>query len=177
MDLVVRASADAAGLTATIRQEIQSLDRTLPFYEVHTLDDAVGRSLGTRKLTNNLLAGFALAALILAVVGIYGVMTLNVNQRVNEFGIRLALGAAPRDVLMLVLGQGLRLVLLGAGIGLAGAVGVTRYLGSLLFNVRPSDPLIFGSVMLVLVAVAAAACYIPARRATATDPLAALRQS
>ena len=132
MDIVVRTTAEPATSTGAIRREIQALDPALPFYEVHTLQSAVARSLTTRRLTNNLLLAFAIAALLLAAVGIYGVMALNVSQRVNEFGIRLALGAAPSDVLTLVLRQGMRLVLLGVVIGLASAAGLTRFLGSLL---------------------------------------------
>jgi ABC-type antimicrobial peptide transport system permease subunit len=142
---------------------------------VHTLENAIARSLGTRRLTNRLLLTFAIAAFVLAAVGIYGVMALSVSQRVNEFGIRLALGATPSDVSRLVLRQGLRLVIAGVAIGLAGAAGLTRLLGSLLFGVEPLDPLVFGVVTLALVAVAFGACYIPARRATATEPLEALR--
>ena len=175
MDLVVRAHAEPAALTATVRREIQSMDGTLPFYQVHTLDEAVARSVATRRLTNYLLLAFAIAALLLAVVGIYGVMALNVNQRVHEFGIRLALGAKPGNLLALVLRRGMRLVLLGVSLGLAGAAGLTRYLGSLLFQVKPTDPLIFSGVAVVLVVVAIAAMLIPARRATATPPLEALR--
>jgi putative ABC transport system permease protein len=175
MDLVVGTDTSPAALAATIRREIQAMDGSLPFYEVHTLEEAVGRSLTTRRLTNNLLLAFAVAALILAAVGIYGVMALGVSQRVNEFGIRLALGATPVNVLALVLRRGLRLVVLGVMLGLAAAFGLTRYLGALLFQVKPIDPLIFSVVALVLVAVALAACYLPARRATATDPLEALR--
>jgi ABC-type antimicrobial peptide transport system permease subunit len=144
-------------------------------YEVHTLEQAVARSLGTQRLTNRLLLAFAVTALLLAAVGIYGVMALGVSHRVNEFGIRLALGATPARVLGLVLGQGMRLVLLGLALGLAGAAALTRFLGSLLFRVEALDLVTFGSVSFVLVAVACGACYLPARRATATDPLRALR--
>jgi putative ABC transport system permease protein len=175
MDVVVRTASDPAALTAAIHREVHSLDPTLPVYEIHTLEQAVARSLGTKRLTNRLLLAFALTALMLAAVGIYGVMALGVSHRVNEFGIRLALGAAPRDVLALVLGQGMRLVLLGVAIGLAGAAWLTRFLGSLLFQVEPLDPTTFGAVALVLAAVAFGACYLPARRATRTDPLDALR--
>jgi putative ABC transport system permease protein len=175
MDLVVRTAADPASLTEAIRREVRSLDPTLPLYEVHTLEQAVSRTLDTPRLTQRLLLSFAVAALLLAVLGIYGVMALNVNHRVNEFGIRLALGAAPRDVLRLVLGQGVRLALLGAVLGLLAAAGLARSLESLLFDVKPFDPITFGAVSLVLVVAALVACYLPARRATATDPLVALR--
>ncbi|PYQ02909.1 MAG: hypothetical protein DMF82_14695 [Acidobacteria bacterium] len=175
MDLVVRTDAAPAALAAAIRRELQALDPTLPMYDVHTLERAVARSLGPWRLTNHLLLGFASAALLLAAIGIYGVMALSVSHRVNEFGIRQALGAAPADVFALVLGEGMRLVLLGMAIGLAGAVALSRFLGTLLFQVAPLDPPTFGAVAMVLAAIALAACYLPARRATATDPLVALR--
>jgi predicted permease len=175
MDVVVGTTIEPAALTAAIRREVRSLDPNLPFYEVHTLDDAVARSLATRRLTNRLLLAFGVTALLLAAVGIYGVMALGVSHRVNEFGIRLALGAAPRDVLALVLGQGMRLVVLGMALGLAGALALTRFLSSLLFHVKPFDPITFVAVALGLAAVALGACYIPAHRATTTDPLVALR--
>ena len=175
MDVIVRASSDPAALTGAIRREVRALDPTVPVYEVHTLEQAVARSLGTQRLTNHLLLAFAVTALLLAAVGIYGVMALGVSHRMNEFGIRLALGATPARVLGLVLGQGMRLILLGLALGLAGAAGLTRFLGSLLFQVEAMDPVTFGAVALVLVAVAFGACYLPAHRATATDPLRALR--
>jgi len=175
MDLVVRAVSDPAALTGAIRAEVRALDPALPVYEVHTLEEAVGKSLGTRRFTNLLLLGFGLSALLLAAVGIYGVMAVNVTSRTNEFGIRLALGAGARQVRGLVVRQGMRLVLQGLALGLLGAAALTRYLGALLFQVRPIDPMTFGAVALVLAGVALAACYIPARRATSADPLQALR--
>jgi putative ABC transport system permease protein len=175
MDVVVHAASRPQALSEAIRHEVQALDGTLPFYEVHTLESAIARSLGTRRLTERLLLAFALAALLLAAVGVYGVMALNVSHRVHEFGIRLALGAAPRDLLRLVLGQGMRLLLIGLAIGLLGAVGLARFLSSLLYNVKPQDPATFGAVAAVLGVVALCACYLPARRATRTDPLTALR--
>ena len=175
MDLVVRSEVEPGALAAAIRAEVRAVDSSLPLYEVHTLEEAVARSLATKRLTNLLLLGFAIAALLLAAVGIYGVMAVSVGQRVTEFGIRLALGAGRRDLLTLVLGQGVRLVLVGLALGLAAAAALTRYLGSLLFHVEPLDPAVFAVVGLVLAAVAVIACYLPARRATRTDPLVALR--
>jgi predicted permease len=175
MDMVVRTTAEPASWASAVRAELRALDRNVPLFEVHTLQGAVERSLGTRRLTNRLLLAFALAALLLSAVGIYGVMALNVSHRVNEFGIRLALGAQPRDVQALVLRRGLRLVLLATALGLIGAMATARLLASLLFQVKPVDPLTFGGVSLALAVVALAACYFPARRATATDPLEALR--
>ena len=110
MDLVIRTTSDPAALTRSVRTQVEAMDRSLPFYDVHTLQAAVARTLATRRLTNQLLLAFAVTALLLAAIGIYGVMALGVADRVHEFGIRLALGAAPADVLHLVLRQGLRLV-------------------------------------------------------------------
>ena len=136
----------------------------------------MAESLSVARLTNVLLTGFAGLALLLAVIGIYGVMSLNVNGRLSEFGVRLALGAAPRDVLRLVMGQGLFLAFLGLAIGVAGAFWLTRLLGSLLFEVSPMDPVTFLSVGAILTLAATLACYVPARRATRADPISALRR-
>jgi putative ABC transport system permease protein len=116
------------------------MDPELPVFNVTTLEQAMARSLSTKRVTNLLLAGFALTALLLALIGIYGVMSLNVGSRTNEFGIRLALGARAADVLWLVVRQGMRLTLIGIALGLAGAFGLTRLLASLLFGVNPTDP-------------------------------------
>ena len=175
MDLVVRTQVDAGALSAAIRREIRTLDPGLPFYDVHTVEDALATSVGTRQLTNRMLAAFSVAALILAAVGIYGVIALNVSQRVQEFGVRLALGASRRAVLALVLRQGLRLVLIGVALGLGAAAWLTRYLSALLFGVAPLDPLVLGGAAVTLIAVALTACYLPARRAMRIDPLGALR--
>jgi len=175
MDLVVRTTGEPASLASALRREIHALDPSLPFYDVHTLDDAVERSVGTRRLTNRLLAWFSIAAIALASLGIYGVTALGVGQRVQEFGVRLALGAPRAAVLRLVLRRGLTLAIAGVAIGLAGAAWLTRYVSTLLFRVAPLDPAIFTAATLTLVTVALLACYIPARRATRTDPLVALR--
>jgi predicted permease len=177
MDVVVRSPAAARPELATaLRSELRRIDPTLPLFDVHTLEQAVADSLLLQRLVNGLLLAFALVALLLASIGVYGVMSLNVSQRVNEFGIRLALGATPVGVRALVLRQGMRLVMLGAALGLGVAVGLTRFLGAMLFEVPPLDPATFSAVTLGLLAVAAVACYVPARRATALDPLAALRR-
>jgi len=175
MDLIVRTAGEPQLLTSAVRRELRALDPQLPLYDVHTLEQAVSDSLRTRRLMNVLLAALAIAALLLAAIGISGVMTLEVASRTPEFGIRLALGAEPGEVRSLVLRQAMRLVLLGIAAGLIGAAGITRILGSMLFNVRPLDPLTFGGVAILLAAVALAACYLPVRRATSTDPLQALR--
>jgi putative ABC transport system permease protein len=174
--VVMRGSMTPEGLVPTLRRRVAELDPTLPVSDVHTMEGAMAESLSLARLTNLLLTGFAGLALLLAVIGIYGVMSLDVNGRLSEFGVRLALGAAPRDVLRLVMRQGLLLALLGLGIGLAGAVWLTRFLGALLFEVSPMDPVTFLAVGGVLTAAAVFACYLPARRATRTDPIAVLRR-
>ena len=158
-----------------MRQELAKLDPELPLSKVSSIQQAMDRSLITTRLTNWLLAGFALLALLLALTGIYGVMSLNVANRRNEFGIRLALGAQSGNVLRMVLGQALRLAVVGIGLGLMGALAFARLLKGLLFGITASDPLTFGIVALLLVGVTLIACWIPARRATKVDPLVALR--
>ena len=174
--LVMRASGATEGLVAALRHRVTELDPTIPVSDVHTMEGAMAESLSLARLTNLLLTGFAALALLLAAIGIYGVMSLDVNGRLSEFGVRLALGAAPRDVLRLVMRQGLLLALLGLGIGLAGAIWLTRFLGALLFEVSPIDPVTFLTVGGVLTAAAVFACYLPARRATRADPITALRR-
>ena len=175
MTLVVRTKNDPTALIPAVRQQVASLDPELPFFHVSTIEQGMARSLATKRLTNLLLTGFATAALLLALIGIYGVISLNVGSRTNEFGIRLALGARGADVLWLVVGQGMRLTLAGVALGLGGAFGLTHLLESLLFGVKAIDPLIFTGTAIMLSLTALAACYIPARRATKVDPLVALR--
>ena len=173
--LAVRSSVDPTSIVPGIRQEVAKLDPELPLSGVRTIQQAMDRSLITARLTNSLLAGFAATALLLALTGIYGVMSLNVTNRRNEFGIRLALGAQTSNVLKLILGQGLRLALVGVSLGLLAAVAFTRLLKGLLFGISASDPLTFALIAVLLVGVALLACWIPARRATKVDPLEALR--
>ncbi len=173
--LAVRAKGDVTTLSNQVRRVVRDIDPEIPVYNVETMEQSVASSLSTERLTNRLLLGFAAVALVLAAIGIYGVMSLNVGCRVGEFGVRMALGASPATVRALVLRHGLRLVVPGVLLGLAGATVLTRFLRSLLFGVKPIDPVTFAAVSVVLVAVAAAACWIPARRATGTDPLTALR--
>lgn len=173
--LVVHGSVDPTSLVAGIRQEVAKLDPELPLSEVSSIQQAMDRSLVTTRLTNSLLVGFAATALLLALTGIYGVMSLNVANRRSEFGIRLALGAQASNVLTLILGQGLKLAIAGVALGLLGAVAFTRLLKGLLFGISASDPLTFALLAALLVGVALLACWIPARRATKVDPLEALR--
>jgi ABC-type antimicrobial peptide transport system permease subunit len=158
-----------------IRAAVQSVDPGLPLAGVATMDDLIAQSLGPRRFSLLLLAGFALLALVLASIGLYGVMSYTVTQRARELGVRVALGASTRDVIGLVLGQGVRLVLLGVGIGLVAAFSITRVMRTMLFDVSATDPLTFVAIPLLLVAVALLASYLPARRATVVDPVVALR--
>ncbi|MFL6255010.1 MAG: ABC transporter permease [Pyrinomonadaceae bacterium] len=177
MALVVRAGegATAAGLAPSVRGEVKSLDAGLPVYNVRTMHDVVDEAISPKRLTMSLLAFFALGALLLAAVGLYAVMSYAVAQRRHEIGIRLALGAQAKDILRLVLTQGVVLTLVGLGLGLAGALAVTRVMASILYGVSATDPLVFGGVALVLAIAAFLACYLPARRATKVDPMIALR--
>jgi ABC-type antimicrobial peptide transport system permease subunit len=173
--LVVRTTAERASLVAEIRRAVKAIDPGVPVYEVRTMREAVDQSLGTRRMTNVLLAGFSLTALVLAAIGIYGVMSLGVNGRLREFGIRLALGAKPGAVRGLVLRQAAWLSFGGVIIGLAGALSTTRYLRALLFGVGPLDWVTFVGVAMLLTVTALFASYLPARRATRADPMMALR--
>ncbi|HEX8072782.1 MAG TPA: ABC transporter permease [Pyrinomonadaceae bacterium] len=170
------AGASTQGLTAAVAREVHALDPDLPLREVASLAELYGREAGPRKFNAALLGLFAALALALAGVGIYGVTSYTVAQRTHELGVRVALGAQTGDVLRLVLGQGLRLALAGVGLGLLGAYALTRVLASLLYGVRPTDPLTYAGGALLLLAVALAACLVPARRATKVEPMIALRQ-
>jgi ABC-type antimicrobial peptide transport system permease subunit len=153
---------------------VQSVDPELPVYGAQTLDDALTASLAERRFSMEMVASFALTALLLAALGIYGVVSFIVSERTHDIGIRLALGAQRRNILRMVLRQGLSLAITGAAVGLAGGLIVSHLMAGLLYGVAPTDPLTFFAVTLVLTAVALAACYIPARRAMGVDPLVAL---
>jgi putative ABC transport system permease protein len=177
MGLVVRTASDPAAFAATLRREVQALDKDQPVYNVRTMDDVVMNSLGTRRVSMQLFAVFACAALLLAALGIYGVMAYSVTQRTQEIGIRMALGAQKSDVLALVIRQGMTLTVIGVVVGLVGAFAVTRLISNLLFGVAATDPLTFVAIPLLLLFVALVACYLPARRAARLDPTIALAQS
>jgi predicted permease len=176
LSLVIKTPSNASATIASVRRAIASLEPGIPLDDVRSVSSFVDRSLDTRRLTEVLLAAFAALAVLLAAVGVYGVMALSVANRHREFGIRLAVGAAPSGLVRLVLGEGARLAVVGVILGAVGALAATRYIASQLYEVSPTDPLIFGLLSLLLVAITLAACYIPARRAAASDPLLALRE-
>ena len=175
MAFVVRTKIDPMHVSSSVRHAIWSIDSDLPFTQVSTMEQRLSQSFSGRRFHMVLLGVFAALALILSLVGIYGVMSYSVAQRTHEIGVRMALGAERRQVLRLVLRQGLVLTFLGLGAGLAGAFALTRFLASLLYGVHPTDVVTFAVVSLLLTASAILACYIPARRATKVDPMEALR--
>jgi predicted permease len=173
--LALRTAGDPTGLVSAIRGEVQSLDSNLPVFDITTMRERMKNNTARTRFSTLLLGVFASVAMLLAVVGIYGVMSYSVTQRMHEIGIRQALGATRRDVLKLVVGEGLAVVAVGVGIGLVGAFAATRVLASQLYNVSATDPITFSVIPLVLAGVALGACFIPARRATKVDPMVALR--
>jgi putative ABC transport system permease protein len=175
MDIAVRTSSEPASLAAPVERAVLDLDGTQPVYNVRTMQEVVSRSVAGRRFNVVLLGLFAALALCLTAIGIFGVISFAVTQRTHEIGIRIALGAERRDVLRLVVGHGIVLTLIGLGLGVAGAFVLTRFLSSLLFAVKATDPVTFVSVSIMLFAVALLASYIPARRATRVDPMVALR--
>jgi putative ABC transport system permease protein len=175
MTIVVRTQSDPAALAQAVKQQIWKSDPQLPITKVHTMSEVAAESFAARSFNMFLLALFAALALILAAVGIYGVMSYAVTQRTQEIGIRMALGARALDVLKLILRNGMTMTFVGVAIGIAGAVALTRLLATLLFGVTPTDALTFAIVSAVLIFVALVACYVPARRAMKVDPLVALR--
>jgi putative ABC transport system permease protein len=170
-----RTATDPRTLVAAIQREVQALDVTLPLYNVRTLAEQKDGSLYSERASATLLTLFALVALLVAAVGIYGVLSYGVTERTREMGIRLAHGAQPRDLFKLVVGQGMLLTVIGLAIGVGASFVLTRLIQRLLYGVSATDPLTFVMVPLLLAAVALLACWMPARRATRMDPLAALR--
>jgi putative ABC transport system permease protein len=174
LSVIIRTRADAAQMSSAVRTEIRSIDPGLPV-EIDSMADMIGSSITEPRFRTTLLALFGAVALLLAAVGIYGVISYSTGLRTREIGIRMALGAQRRDILGLIVAQGAGLALFGLFLGLAGAWGLSRYVSSLLFHVSVTDPVTYASVALVLMAVALAAAYIPARRAMKVDPMVALR--
>jgi len=181
MRLVVRSAsnqssaASRASLAAAIRDQVSALEPNEPVNQVITMDQRLSDSVAQRRYRTLLFGVFAAVALVIATVGIYGVISYAVSQRTHEIGIRMTLGAQAGDVLRMVIGQGMRLTLIGVALGVAAALGLTRAIDSLLINVSATDPATFALITLLLVFVALIACYIPARKATKIDPLVALR--
>ncbi|PYU55764.1 MAG: hypothetical protein DMG55_26295 [Acidobacteria bacterium] len=172
MTVVLRTSTHPLSLVSAVRTQVSDLDKDLPIYDVQMMDDVLSAEIVSQRFNAGAVAGFAV---LLAAVGIYGVMAYAVSQRTHEMGVRIALGAEPGNVLRLVLNQGLRLTLIGVGLGLAASIGLTRLMRGLLFGVKPSDPGTYVLVTATLLAVAVAACYMPARRARRVDPVVAQR--
>lgn len=175
MVLTVHASTAPAGLISAVTDLVHQVDPEEPVVGIATMDAVLDQSLGQQQLSVTLLGAFAGLALLLAAIGIYGVQAYAVRQREREVGIRIALGAQRRDAFRLVVGQGLKLTLLGITIGLVTALGATRFMASQLYGLSPTDPVTFVGVAILLMLVALVACYVPARRATKVDPMVALR--
>lgn len=175
MTVIIKAAGDPNQLIAAIRQQVKAVDADQPIYNIRTMNEIRSDSVAPERLNLTLLSIFAGIALLLAIVGIYGVMSYSVSQRTHEIGIRMAIGAKPGDVFRMVIGQGMTLTLIGIAFGLIGAFGLTRLMTTMLFGVQPTDPVTFAVIAALLMLVAVVACYVPSRRATKVDPLVALR--
>jgi len=175
MTVITKASADPSQLVPALRQQVTAIDPDQPIYNIRTMDEIRSESVAPERLNLTLLSIFAGIALVLAIVGIYGVMSYTVTQRTHEIGIRMAIGAQPRDVFRLVIGQGMMLALIGVAFGLVGAFGLTRLMTTMLFGVTATDPTTFAGIAVLLTGVALVACYVPGRRATKVDPVVSLR--
>jgi putative ABC transport system permease protein len=173
--IFLRGHLDTAAIPVELREQVQAVDPSLPVFGAQTLDKLMVTSLSERRFAMEVVALFALTALLLAGLGIYGVISFLVSERTHEIGVRLALGATRRNILGMVLQQGLRLALVGAAVGLVCALIAARLMSGMLYGVRPADPLTFAGVAVLLIGVAVLACYIPARHATKVDPMIALR--
>jgi putative ABC transport system permease protein len=175
MSLVVRTATEPLTLAGAVKNEIKMIDKDLPLGESKTMQQVLSESNSGRRFNLVLLTVFATVALILAMVGIYGVMSYAVTQRTHEIGIRVAIGAQSRDVFRMVVGEGMILAMIGIGFGLVGAFALTRLMTTMLFAVEPTDPATFVTIAALLTGVTLVACYVPGRKATKVDPLVALR--
>jgi putative ABC transport system permease protein len=173
--LLIRATTGPTTLAQTVRRETSGIIPNLPPPVIRTMDDLLSETVAPPRLQAGLVSAFAGLALLLAAVGLYGVLACAVAQRTHEIGVRIALGAQQRNVLSLVIDHGMKLALAGVALGLLSALALTRALRSLLYDVKPTDPLTLAAVSLLLLAVALLACWLPARRATRVDPMEALR--
>jgi predicted permease len=175
INVLTRTDVEPSSLTSAVRGEITALNKSQPVFNVRTMDQIVSQSVAPRRFSMLLLTVFAVVALALASIGIYGMMSYAVAQRTREIGLRMTLGAQRGNVLRLVIGQGMKLAIIGVGLGLLAAVVLTRTMKSLLFGVSATDPVTFMGIALLLTVVALVACCVPARRATKVDPMVALR--
>ncbi|HUE81564.1 MAG TPA: FtsX-like permease family protein, partial [Pyrinomonadaceae bacterium] len=175
MTVIVKAASDPNLLINSIREQLKAIDPDQPLFNVRTMNEIRAESVASERLNLTLLSLFAGIALVLAIVGIYGVMSYSVTQRTHEIGIRMAIGAQPRDVFRMILGQGMLMALIGIVVGLIGAFGLTRLMETMLFGVEPTDPATFAVIAVLLGTVALIACYVPGRRATKVDPVISLR--
>jgi putative ABC transport system permease protein len=175
MTLIIRGTKDAQDFAGALRRIVSDLNREVPVTEVQTLGAVVNQSVAAPRSTMSLFAIFAGLALVLGAVGVYGVISYSVAQRTSEIGVRMAMGAQRRDIQLLILGQGIRIALLGVAVGICGALALTRLMSKLLYGVAATDPATFVAVAILLTTIALVACYIPARRAVRLDPLVALR--
>jgi ABC-type antimicrobial peptide transport system permease subunit len=175
MYLVARTASDPGGLAAAVQREIHAVDSNVPVYDIRSMQDRLYNSLARRRFAGTMLGAFAAFALLLAAVGLFGVMSYLVSQSKHDIGLHMALGAQPRNIAGLILKQGMQLVAIGTVVGLLGAAALTRLMSSLLFGVGATDAITFSSVALILIAVACVAILISAGRAMSIDPMVALR--
>ena len=175
MTVVIKGASDPNQLISSVRGAVKAIDPDQPIYSPRTMDEIRAESVAPERLNLTLLSLFAGIALVLAIVGIYGVMSYSVTQRTHEIGIRMAIGARPVDVFKMILGHGMKLALIGVGLGLVGAFALTRLMATMLFGVEPTDATTFAGISILLIAVALLACYLPGRRATKVEPTISLR--
>ena len=173
--IFLRGRLDTATIPDRVREQVQALDPTLPVFGAQTLNETLSESLAQRRFSLEMIMSFAATALLLAALGIYGVISFLVSERTQEIGVRLALGASRWNILHMILRQGFGFAILGAAVGLVCALIVSQLMANLLYGVRPTDPLTFAAVVFIFIGVALLACYLPARRAMRVDPMVALR--